>query len=718
LLTQAQLAQALREQQQTHLRFGEVCLEHRWIKAEDFYQLTPSHSLCLGEILVARGYLEFDQLRIALAQQRRYGRKLGEILLWKGWIQPEVLEEALQEQRTLQAMASPNAWQAMMSLGNPATAKRERPASPYSPNSGFTNPNSGFGSNPGAESKTGFGSASGVESHSGFEVNTGFGSTHSGFSPAPLPAVRPPEPNPTSSDLAINSGFSDLGVVAAGSEKALAQAMKYRNRIEELELQLELQQRDWDAVAGQMNQQVVEFQTQYHKRIDILESKLRQQQIEQTEAQQALTRQYQKRIESLETELQKQRGREAQGTAMQEAHQRIERLETQLKVQWTEHDQAQKDLNERYQQRIDLLELKLKEQRRENEQAELAYQELNDLRSQVRELGFEIQRVQPFEEKYQLLSQRVQPMLQKLNQMKTQVQKMGAELQKSERVKQHYQQVLQQQKGQLEKAQVTVTKLTAELIQAKGQLTELSQKLQTQAKLPASVQARAQLKQSQDLIHAYRQSLETTQRDLKEQREQNRLLQAKLARQTLMAEAAQAELEVSSTPVRFISDPQLEGGSFPMTLDSPASADRLYEGESVQSPVLTPWARQLFMRLQEADLITDVQIERVLKAWGREGGKLTHILSEYTGLQMSTIRFFSDEGYAAKLYGCRRIGEYLKAAGLVTEKELEAALKERTHNRRIGEVLAEKGLIRPTTADYFARTFTAASQDGSRQSSH
>ncbi|NJO85635.1 MAG: hypothetical protein HC818_02295 [Synechococcaceae cyanobacterium RM1_1_27] len=107
LLTRPQLAQALREQQQNHLRLGEICLEHGWIEPEDLYKFTASHELCLGEVLVAMGSLQPNQLRVALAQQRRFGRRLGEILAWKGWVGTDVLNQALEIQAQLKQMQMP-----------------------------------------------------------------------------------------------------------------------------------------------------------------------------------------------------------------------------------------------------------------------------------------------------------------------------------------------------------------------------------------------------------------------------------------------------------------------------------------------------------------------------------------------------------------------------------------------------------------------------------
>jgi len=113
LITQGQLAQALREQRENFMKFGEVCLIHRWITIEDLYRHTASHLLSLGEILIALNYIDIDQLKLALSQQRRFGRKLGEILLWKSWVTEEHLTYALRVQQHLRQAATPNAWEAL-----------------------------------------------------------------------------------------------------------------------------------------------------------------------------------------------------------------------------------------------------------------------------------------------------------------------------------------------------------------------------------------------------------------------------------------------------------------------------------------------------------------------------------------------------------------------------------------------------------------------------
>ncbi|MDX2272203.1 MAG: hypothetical protein NW237_09695 [Cyanobacteriota bacterium] len=780
LLTPAQLAQALREQQQTHLKFGEVCLEHRWISPEQLYQITSSDSLCLGEILVARGYIDIEQLRIALARQRRFGRKLGEILVWKGWIQPEVIDQVLQEQKLLRESQANNAWQALQS------------APPLLPSAENSEPSSSLVYNPTSLPPIPLSSLAPIEgSRSSLSVPMAV--------PIPPPPTSPAIPIPAGILPVVPIPSAPLPPVPApeGIDTTGTQLAIYRNRLATLEIQLEMQQREWDAMAAQMNEQVAQFQTQYQHRITLLETKLKQQETEQLAAQQALSQTYQQRIEGLESELAQQRTslemersqqseRQAAQLAISEQYQQrirdlegelasqqsllekrsadqsefqilstqyqkrieelqdelnrqifaeqeqqhalatqqqqIDELENQLKQQLLQHQQQQQEISQRYQQRIQLLEDKLEEQQQQKQQAQSTHQEVDHLRSEIHRLSGELQRVQPIEAKYQTLSQQVQPLLQKLSQTKAHVVQLGQALQKSQASQQQYQRLLQTQKAQLEKAQSTAVKLAKELRQTRQEMATLREQVQTQnppADLspqppqPEMAALQTQLQGSHSLMVAYRQSLENLQNEIKAQRDENRLLQAKLDRQTQITEVMEGQLrkagDASSgwTSVTNAVQSQLDQNLSKQweTITESIHIDPTLQ--SGQTPVLTAWARQLFFRLQEADLISDEQIQAVLRVWSSQGGKLTHVLSEQTGLQPSTIKFFSDEGYSAKLFGCRRIGEYLQAAGLVTEADLQAALQDNRQGRRLGEALADRGLIRPSTADYFARTFTS-----------
>lgn len=719
LLTKAQLAQALREQQQTHLRFGEVCLEKQWISPQQLYQFTSSQSLCLGEILVARGYLEFDQLRIALAQQRRYGRKLGEILIWKGWIQPAVLEQILSEQEQLRGMSGVNAWQAL---------SRSLPE-------GFDQVEAAEADN--LEELVDLDSAPQMGDSGQAELVVR-GSLAS-LAPTPEPVLLPEPTEIPFSDLELETGTPTT------------QLTGYRNRVAALELELELQQREWDASIQRMNEQVLEFQRAYQERIQTLENRLQQVQQERSEAEAELVRlhqqqvfqlrellaerqvelqsrldqqsqqasahaalvsSYQRHIQELETQQAKLRQELAQREGSQQAqlvqlqqelkkeraalaeqeqqaqqqeilvlqlYRNIDKLEANLAQQAEAHAQERQALLQQHQEQINQLQAQLAEQQQASQQAQQAHQEVAHLRTQLQKLSQTLQQMQPLQQRYQALTQQVQPLVQKLNQAKAHIAKLGEALQRSQTSQQHYQQLAQKQQAQLQQAQATTARLSQEL-------SAIQKKLAT---LPEQQQLAQQLQNAQQLMQSYRYSLETLQQELKAEQMRNRLLQAQLERQQLVSRGIQ-------TPA--------------VTVNS--SDDGIPQTDPVTgSLVLTPWIRQLFIRLRKADLITRQQVQEVLDLWQQQRGKLTDILTSHLGLQTATIRFFSDEGYAARLGGCRRLGEYLQAAGLVSAEDLQQALQvHRQSGLRLGETLVQQGLIRPSTANYFAHTFTQAQQ--------
>ncbi|GAB6876235.1 GspE/PulE family protein [Thermaerobacter litoralis] len=72
----------------------------------------------LGDYLVEQGWITGDQLRAALEEQRRTGRRLGQILLRHGWITRAQLQEALAAQLAVRV------WDLRRNPPNPAVARR------------------------------------------------------------------------------------------------------------------------------------------------------------------------------------------------------------------------------------------------------------------------------------------------------------------------------------------------------------------------------------------------------------------------------------------------------------------------------------------------------------------------------------------------------------------------------------------------------------------
>jgi hypothetical protein len=122
-------------------------------------------------------------------------------------------------------------------------------------------------------------------------------------------------------------------------------------------------------------------------------------------------------------------------------------------------------------------------------------------------------------------------------------------------------------------------------------------------------------------------------------------------------------------------------------------------------------------RLKAARLLADRDIVAAVLDWRRTGGSFNQSLMAKTGLKPATLRFFVDWGNAALQQGCRRIGEFLKVAGLVTEAEIQHALAQLQRQNRslpLGLALTELGIVPEGTADYFAAQFI----DGNREGKH
>jgi hypothetical protein len=660
LLTQSQLAQALREQRQTHLKFGEVCLEHHWIQPEHFYQFTPSHSLCLGEILVAQGYLEFDQLRVALAQQHRYGRKLGEILLWKGWIGEEDLKEALQQQRHLQELQSPNAWTALQSLAaipHPyVTSDAVLPQKLQLPEWEEDN------------------------------VSTPFSSEFSGDADGFLPTEEE-----------ILEGLDEEeGDITSPPLPLTQQVLHYRNQAAALELQLELKQREWELTAEQLRQQIAAFQQTYPAQIQQLQDQLQQRVVEQQEAQQTLMQQYQAEISALETELQQRQTELAEEHSR--THTQIRELEELLDQERHQYSCELQTLTDRYQDHISTLQARLQEVEAREPRSDQADQEKrvqcyqHQIRALEEEIALQQSQLTAALAQIQSMDGQREPLQPELiQQQEQQIQSLQAEILELRSALTTAQKRQRKQKAQLLKAQQVLSQLTIELTEVKQQQkrnleptppSSTAEDLATALLEPVSenpTEAPLRRAQStQELLHAYRQSLTALQQDLKTAQEENRLLNARLR----VAER-RGLLET--------------GSEAPLT--SPPSPSVVTQSSR--------WEQHLFDQMSQAGLLTTQQIQQIQQTWNLRGGKLTDVMAELTGIPVETIKFFSESGYSAKLMGCHRIGEYLLAAGLITREELDRVLEDPDRTQRLGEALAKQGVISPETADYFAQMFTA-----------
>ncbi|MGK7910612.1 MAG: FHA domain-containing protein [Synechococcus sp.] len=118
----------------------------------------------------------------------------------------------------------------------------------------------------------------------------------------------------------------------------------------------------------------------------------------------------------------------------------------------------------------------------------------------------------------------------------------------------------------------------------------------------------------------------------------------------------------------------------------------------------------IIKNLIAADLLDKQELLEAARIWKQMGGKLEHVLVDRMGIKSTTIKFFhnSEAGTSAKQQGCKRIGEFLRAAGLVSEGEIQFVLDElKTQGRtlKLGDALVEQGLVKQSTIDYFANRF-------------
>jgi len=724
LISQSQLAQALREQQQNHLKLGEVCLEHGWLTLPDLYRFLPSQSLSLGEILVALGHLDFEQLRVALAQQRRYGRKLGEILTWKGWVQPAILDRALDVQVQLQQMASSNAWEALQ----PFLARDPQPT-----------PQSSAAGDP----------LWGVE-------------------PA-LPVPEEARIRPPRGEVPVSRTTATAALDPFADEPQPATLADYRKQVEALQLQIELQEQEWDRILANMNQQIADFQSQYQQRIQKLEATIRLQQVElqhQATLQQDL-RVWREQLQRLETEL----------ALVRAAEQKAQRqLQTQRDCYQSELEQLQEQIRILQKRQLDSVPGSVVADLRA--QLEAALHQIQQLRSERDQLQAQLARqvaeseaalsphldasrpeqvatpeqpiaelraaVQRWQERYAQLQQEHETQMARLSgyvppeqveSLQAQQQQLQAEVARLMAANRDYEAHIAQLEEQRRQSEALIQQLRAEQAEAEQRIVQLEGSLQARqealeqaqqqlksmgSRLSALQQQQAnltvELRDARELLAAYRQSLETLQENLKVEQSRNRLLQVSYEQQKLIAEAAQAQLRAANLPTakegpahssgrdavaaRGTEEPELDAGELSANPEDPPTDPLLAE--------LTPWARHLFQNLQEAGLLDRPQIEHILSRWQQAGGKLTTVIGECAGLKATTIKFFADGGYSARLSGCRTLGEFLKAADLLAAEVLEFLPPMDEASPHWGDSLVERGLLRPETLQYFRKHFLSA----------
>ena len=591
LLTQAQIAQALREKKQNYLKVGEVCLEHGWITASNLYALLPSTCLGIGELLILRGNLTFEQLKTALAHQResdQSDRKLGEILQDLGWIDDPTLNEALDQQTRIRELFYLDAWQALQ------TAQVQLPSSePIS--------ESGSKSTPAPSTQP-----QRCTQPESIRIPSHLQAQHPGLKGKTNGSqIRRTRSDPSASaepDTAPSwATTASVSRQTSPREMPVAEA-KYQSRIASLELQMDMQQREWQALTEQMNQQVAEFHARYQERIADLELQLQQQQQEQIPTQYQLQF-YQQRVQSLEAEI-------ASHQAQQRTHQtqvltlqaQIKQLETDLEQIQEHRQQEQTDLHHHYQRQLQETEILMQQQQQHAE-------------SQQTELQSRLQRA------------------------KECIDNLTLELAESYTAQDRIQKQSEEQIQQLQQALA-----------------------QAESSAPSP-----QVEDLQGQLQVYQQNLASLQQQLQAQQTQNRWLAAKLIH---LQEA-------------------------PSSLQQP--------DHSVDGSIPTSSLEPLLARLQAAALISETQVQLVLQSWPPQAGDLIQFLATELGLSEATIAFFQTHSEADPTHSSQTLPQILLAADLVTEADLQMIrrLYPSLPPNQLGEALAEQGVIRPGTAQYF-----------------
>ncbi|MGK7910936.1 MAG: STAS domain-containing protein [Synechococcus sp.] len=121
----------------------------------------------------------------------------------------------------------------------------------------------------------------------------------------------------------------------------------------------------------------------------------------------------------------------------------------------------------------------------------------------------------------------------------------------------------------------------------------------------------------------------------------------------------------------------------------------------------------IFKRLESAELLDSAKIAAIQTQWKLRGGAIADIVLQETDLEFSTLVFFSNTRWLSHLSFQKRIGEYLLEAYLVSERDLSRTLLERReigHPLPLGVALAERGVLKQSTADFFARTLVQRSK--------
>jgi hypothetical protein len=154
LLTEEELEHALAEQARSKRPLGQILVDNGYLSGWTLTRmLAQQHGVDLhttreleaspaanakttwrplGRLLVEAGFLTTTELREALTEQQRDGRRLGEVLVARGWLSPQALARALAAQQgvELQAPDGSETFEAAIrptAVGEPVYKVREVP---------------------------------------------------------------------------------------------------------------------------------------------------------------------------------------------------------------------------------------------------------------------------------------------------------------------------------------------------------------------------------------------------------------------------------------------------------------------------------------------------------------------------------------------------------------------------------------------------------------
>jgi hypothetical protein len=101
MITLQELEEVVKSQPEMDLPLGQMLLENKLISqaeldglllGQQLISLPPDTPHSLGQRLIALGLVSEDMVRIALIEQRTFGRRIGELLVEHEWVDKDIIE--------------------------------------------------------------------------------------------------------------------------------------------------------------------------------------------------------------------------------------------------------------------------------------------------------------------------------------------------------------------------------------------------------------------------------------------------------------------------------------------------------------------------------------------------------------------------------------------------------------------------------------------------